>query len=82
MKKLLCREIVGKTVRLLREIQNGADSVFPVGLEMKVEGTYRGGFTLKHFDPCHQCKCRGWSSVSRVKRDAFEIVENIEGSSS
>lgn len=46
MKKILCREIVGRRVRLLRKVTTGGGWSFAAGREMKCIGTYNGKFNL------------------------------------
>lgn len=75
MTKELCRDLVGKSVRLKREIKTRGGDVFPSGLMMVVYSTHRGRFTLD--DPTKQSRGSGWvstRSVSKVERSDFEII--------
>jgi hypothetical protein len=79
MKQLLCREIVGRRVKLLQTITTNGGWSFKKGRVMKVHGTYNGNFNLeclrrppmiKNKDGSQSCH----SGITRVSRDHFEIL--------
>lgn len=75
MKKELCRDVVGTTVRLLREVKTDGGRTFPMGIEMRVYGTHHGRFHLEV--PALETSGPGWScrpGVRRVHRKSFEII--------
>mgnify|MGYP001574960450 CR=1 FL=1 len=68
----LCRDVVGRRVRLLKELTTRGSTIYPAGTVMTCDGTWRGMFDLRSDD-----RVRGhvWRGVMKVRRQAFEIVE-------
>ena len=75
MKKELCRDVVGKLVKLLYKITTKGGSVFRKGRIMKVGSTYQGCYWLEALRPRHSPTGRLNACVTRVERYKFEIVK-------
>lgn len=67
-KPLRCKDIVGRRVKLNRDIATRGGAVFLKGTVWFIEGTYRGTFELSKTD-------RGVDYVTRVPRTSFDLVE-------
>ena len=69
----LKRDWVGKTVQLVREIENGGGTIFDAGERFKVTGYYRG-LELETIVGCQHCNRRARSIIRRVPERDVEIV--------
>ena len=65
---LLCRDIVGRQVRLVHPVVTRGGVEFAVGTEMLCAGTYHGRFMLKNVEG----QPAAW--VSHVERRDFELL--------
>ncbi len=61
-----CKDLIGKRVRLTRDVRTGAGS-YAKGCEFRVLSTWRGLYELFSFGP----PARG---IRKLSRKAFEIV--------
>lgn len=68
-KPLRCKDIVGRRVKLNRDIATRGGAVFLKGTVWFIEGTYRGTFELSKTD-------RGVDYVTRVPRTNFDLIED------
>lgn len=69
-KELRCKEIVGRRVRLLRDLRNNGGAVFKRYRVMGVVHTYRGAFCLVGLK-----KVRGHVvTITHVNRHFFEVL--------
>jgi hypothetical protein len=64
-----CKDIVGKRVRLLCDIQTRGGVKFPKGLEMACDGTWRGTFDLFASE-----RPMGQRTILKVSRREFEVL--------
>jgi hypothetical protein len=75
-----CKDVVGKHVRLTREIVNGRGEKFPPGSHWNVYGTHRGHFQLEAanekgetlYTPSRALV----SAIRHVRRQDFQIEPN------
>lgn len=69
-RRLKAGEVVGREVRLLRDLRTNDGDLFPVGSTMRVHGTWRGRFHLdaeRNPDGSHR-------GVRMVRRESFEVL--------
>lgn len=67
--QMLCRDVVGRLVRLTADVQRKNGLTYPRGSEWLVAGTYRGTFTLEpptRVDGAYSC-------IARINRHKFEL---------
>lgn len=73
-----CKDLVGKRVRLKRQITTRGGTVFHVGEELVVAATWRGRFTLSvDGETVYTPDAR---IVSAVRRHNFDVLETEPGS--
>ena len=65
--KELCKDLVGKRVRLVRELKNFGGEVFYVGTVMQVTSTHRGRYALQDLVAERR-------NVRQVARYKFEVL--------
>lgn len=78
MAKMLKRDFVGRKARLLREIRNGRGEILDVGEVVKIDGTYRGRFTIETITTCSHCHRRKKVVVSQVHESDFKLINTEE----
>lgn len=76
---MMCREIVGRRVRLLRKVTTGGGWFFEAGRLMSCEGTAAGRFSLRTIPKEPDIKnadgsISNHSGIAGVPRDAFEVI--------
>lgn len=67
---MLCRDYVGRTVRLKRTLRTKGGVEFAAGTEMLVDGTYRGTFELSVFNPIRGLR----DAIRKVSKVDFEVM--------
>lgn len=65
-----CKDLVGRTVRLTREVERRDGVRFRRGTRMRITGTYRGRYYL---EMVHPRRDRSPSHVAHVSRHEFVV---------
>ena len=74
--KMLKRDFVGRQARLTRQISNGRGDILDAGETVKIDGTYRGRFSIETVVKCPHCYRRQKVSVSQVSERDFELIDD------
>jgi hypothetical protein len=75
MTKMLKRDFVGRRAELTRPIQNGAGVILDIGEIVKIDGTYRGRFSIETIVTCKHCYRRQKVSISQVPESDFKLID-------
>lgn len=78
VKKMLKRDFVGRKARLRREISNGAGTILDAGEIVKIDGTYRGRFSIDTITTCNHCYRRKRVGISQVSENDFELIDEAQ----
>jgi hypothetical protein len=74
-KKMLKRDFVGRRARLTRQISNGAGTILDKGEIVKIDGTYRGRFSIETVTTCKHCYRRQKVGISQVHESDFTLID-------
>ena len=78
MKKMLKRDFVGRRARLTRQITNGAGTILDAGEIVKIDGAYRGRFSIDTVTTCKHCYRRQRVGISQVHESDFELIDETQ----
>jgi len=73
-KKMLKRDFVGRMAKLTRQITNGRGDILDPGEIIKIDGTYRGRFSIETVTTCSHCYRRKKVCVSQVSENDFRLL--------
>jgi len=66
-------DLVGREVKLLRQIITGGGYIFGVGTTMKIKRKF-GGFELVQISICKTCGCGDKRSIHHVQPEDVELL--------
>jgi hypothetical protein len=75
MAKMLKRDFVGRKARLRRQITNGRGDILDPGEIVKIDGTYRGRFSIETITTCSHCYRRKKVNISQVHESDFTLID-------
>lgn len=80
VKRERCKDIVGKKVRLLRDMETRGGATFAAGTVMTCQGTYHGLFHLADLEWQPPEDATSWSRpcIRKVDRRSFEVLPECQ----